>query len=172
MDTVEISSGNTLEQLNVYPPGVMDNIEENLGFPYRAFHRVDLHNELKKLALSEDDGGKEGKVELFLGVKIVRVDVERAEIELSDGRVWRGDLLIGADGLHSIVRKTALGLGVAAGENEANEDVGWDINRWLLDTKVLEEDSELKALMKKGRSTFVLPYNGKNLRLVCYSCRE
>jgi len=170
MDSVKGYSGATLEELNMYPPGVMDNIEENLGFPYRAFHRVDLHNELKKLALGDD--GKGEKVELHLGVKIVRVDVETAEIELSDERAWSGDLLVGADELHSVVRSAALKLGGGKRKEEESEDVGWDINRWLLDTKDVEEDPELKALMKKGRSSFVLPYNGHNLRLVWYSCRE
>ncbi|KAH7385046.1 putative salicylate hydroxylase [Cadophora sp. MPI-SDFR-AT-0126] len=168
MDSVAVYAGDTLENQDVYPPGAMDEIEANLGFPYRAFHRVDLHNELKKLALKDDDKGP--KVDLHLGVKAMRVDVEIAEVESEEGTVRRGDLLIGADGLHSFVRNTALGREL--GQEESSEDVGWNIYRWLLDSKDVEADLELRPLMRKARSTFVLPHGDKTLRLVWYACRD
>ncbi|KAH6717313.1 hypothetical protein BKA61DRAFT_719289 [Leptodontidium sp. MPI-SDFR-AT-0119] len=168
MDSVAVYAGDTLEKQDVYPPGAMDGIETNLGFPYRAFHRVDLHNELKKLALLDDDTVP--TVNLHLGVKVVRVDVKNAEVESQDGDIWKGDLLIGADGLHSFVRSSALGTDLAKGE--WSEDVGWDIYRWLLDTKDVEADPELRPLMRKARSTFVLPHGDKALRLVWYACRD
>lgn len=119
------------------------------GFPSRSFQRVDLHNGLKKLAL-RDDG--EGSVEIFLGVRIVWVDVENAELELDDGRVWKGGLLFGADGMHSCVRKAALEF---SGEEEEIEDLGWDINRWLLDRKTVEEDEELREVWLQGNDKSV-----------------
>lgn len=170
MDSVAVYASNTLSKQDVYPLGAMDGIEHILGFPYRAFYRVDLHNELKKLALLDDSTGL--KVSLHLGVKVFRVSVENAEVESEDGRVWNGDLLIGADGLHSVVRSAALGLGADMKNGEESKDVGWDIYRWLLDTRDVEADPELKLLMRKGRSTFVLPHEDKTLRLVWYACRE
>lgn len=170
MDSVSVFAGDTLEEQHVYPPGAMDRIEENLGFPYRAFHRVDLHNALRDMALRDD--GERPKVDLKLGTKITGVDVQNAEIETEDGELWKGDLLIGADGVHSCVRNEALGFGKEKGE-EIGEDGGWDIFRWLLDTKVVEEDSELKSMIKQGRQTFVYPTQGKKaFRFVWYSCRE
>jgi salicylate hydroxylase len=170
MDSVSYFAGDTLEEKHIYPPGAMDNIEENLGFPYRAFHRVDLHHTLKAMALKIDGTGLE--IDLKLGVKIVRVDVENAEIETDDGIVRKGDILIGADGLHFCVRKAALAFSEDTGKDEVSEDGGWDIFRWLLDTEVVEGDSELKALFRQGRQTFVYPHEGKIFRLVWYSCRE
>ncbi|PVH81017.1 FAD/NAD(P)-binding domain-containing protein, partial [Cadophora sp. DSE1049] len=161
MDSVAVYAGDTLEKKDVYPPGAMDGIEANLGFPYRAFHRVDLHNQLKKLTLQDDGTGP--KVDLHLGVKVVKVDIENAEVESESGDIWKGDLLIGADGLHSFVRSTALGTDL--GNREWSEDVGWNIYRWLLDTKDVETDPELKPMMRKARSTFVLPHGDKTLRL-------
>ncbi|KAK0101955.1 hypothetical protein ONS95_001236 [Cadophora gregata] len=87
MDSVAIYAGDTLEKHDVYPPGAMDGVEDHLGFPYRAFHRVDLHNELRKLALQDDDTGP--RVDLHLGVKIVRDNVQNAEVESEDGEVWK-----------------------------------------------------------------------------------
>lgn len=143
-------------------------MEDMTGFPYRSFHRVDLHNGLKKLALDED---LSGEVEVLLGVKIVRVDVENAQIELDDERTWKGDLLIGADGVHSCVRKAALEY---SGEKDEIENLGWDINRWLLDRSEVEEDEELREVyrMGGGRSTWVTPHEGKSKRLVWYTCRK
>ncbi|KAH6717128.1 hypothetical protein BKA61DRAFT_477884 [Leptodontidium sp. MPI-SDFR-AT-0119] len=159
--------GNTLEQQTNASLRDVDD-EDMTGFPSRYFHRVDLHNRLKKLALRDD---REGSVEIFLGVRIVRVDVENAELELDDGRVWKGDLLIGADGMHSCVRKAALEF---SGEGEEIEDLGWDINRWLLDRKTVEEDKELREVYLQGndRSVWITPHEGQSKRLVWYSCRK
>jgi len=171
MDSVSVFAGDTLEEYHFYPPGTMDGLEQKIGFPHRAFHRVDLHNALRELALGDDVKGP--RVELKLGVRIMRVDVESAEIEISDGSLWRGDLLIGADGIHSYVRRAALKLDLETGEEEGIEDGGWDIFRWLLDTKVMEEDGELQALMKQGRQSFIYPPKSKMaLSLVWYGCRE
>jgi salicylate hydroxylase len=62
--------------------------------------------------------------------------------------------------------------GVREGEEE-NEDSGWDIYRWLLDTKAVEDDEEIAGLLKRNtRSTFVVPHEEKTLRLVWYQCRK
>ena len=163
--------GDTLEERkNAFSASALWNIdvEDITGYPNRSFHRVDLHNELKKLAL-RDDG--EGAVEVHLGVRIVRVDIENAEVKLDDGRSWKGDLLIGADGIHSCVRKAALEY---SGETENIEDLGWDISRWLLERKDVEEDDELREVYLKGndRSVWMTPHEGQSKRLVWYTCRK
>jgi salicylate hydroxylase len=58
--------------------------------------------------------------------------------------------LISTDGVHSYVKKVALSFSDEKGEEEVSEDGGWDIFRWLLDPKIIEEDSELKALSRQG----------------------
>ena len=61
-------------------------------------HRAHLHT-----ALREKASGKEGKgkpCQLKLASKVVSVDPELAEVTLENGEKLRGDLLLGADGVH------------------------------------------------------------------------
>ena len=79
MDFVQVNDADTLDNKYVFPPGSTENIEETFGFPHRAVHCVDLHNTLKELALRDD--GRGPRFELYLGVRVVRVDFE-ADAEL------------------------------------------------------------------------------------------
>jgi hypothetical protein len=61
-------------------------------------HRVDLHNELKILALSP----RQGTItpELYLSAKVDGIDPETGIVRLQNGETHQGDLIIGADGVH------------------------------------------------------------------------
>lgn len=61
-------------------------------------HRVDLHNKLKSEATSKSRDGV--PVKLHLACKVVDIDLYNARVTLEDGRIFDGDLLLGADGLH------------------------------------------------------------------------
>lgn len=87
-------------------------------------HRVDLHNALR----SQAEKGFEGRcVSIHLNSKIESVvsdprvsyisvgfdtlpgqDAEAGEVHLQDGRTVRGDLIIGADGLHVSISQPGL----------------------------------------------------------------
>src|SRR5258708_21387679 len=75
-----------------------DSIENRYGAPYYHFHRADL------IALLADAFGRK---EIKLGRRLV--DVEQNETGVTarfeDGTSELGDLLIGADGIHSQVRE-------------------------------------------------------------------
>jgi salicylate hydroxylase len=74
------------------------NIEHDYGSPWFFFHRVDLHNELKKLAF--DTPGEGPPAILRLGCKVASVDAATASLTLSDGSIIKSDVVIGADGIH------------------------------------------------------------------------
>lgn len=61
-------------------------------------HRVDLHNELKLLAL----GPTHGTItpEIFLSSRVESIDPEAGAVTLKTGEVHQADLVIGADGVH------------------------------------------------------------------------
>ncbi|KAF5675986.1 3-hydroxybenzoate 6-hydroxylase 1 [Fusarium circinatum] len=63
-------------------------------------HRVDLHNTLRKAAT---DKAFAGTIKIHTASKVIHADAEKGEITLASGVKHGGDLLIGADGIHSKV---------------------------------------------------------------------
>jgi salicylate hydroxylase len=72
------------------------------GAPFYHLHRADLHNALR-VAL--------GDAHITLGARCVAVEERPASVGLrfDDGREAAGDFLIGADGVHSVVRDHVAG---------------------------------------------------------------
>ncbi|PVH83437.1 FAD/NAD(P)-binding domain-containing protein [Cadophora sp. DSE1049] len=155
--------------------------EETCGAKHHAMHRLDLHRELERLALlsgAEDsdarsqtnrNGNATGSVKILKGVTITRIDTENAEIEISDGRVFNGDLLIGADGLHSEVRAHA------TGKREEPIDTGWQIYRFLLPREKVMEDPVMREMKKENtRMIYEMPDEKaeSTVRFVWYECRN
>lgn len=66
-------------------------------------HRVRLHEALKHNATTIEGDGQ--PCEIFLSSTVVDVDAENASITLADGTVVTGDLVVGADGVHSQSRR-------------------------------------------------------------------
>lgn len=65
--------------------------------PWAFFHRVDLHNELRRLAVQPPDSDrKPAKLRLSSSVKDVQLD---GTIVFQDGRTIKKDLVIAADGI-------------------------------------------------------------------------
>ncbi|MGW1027913.1 FAD-dependent monooxygenase [Streptomyces sp. NPDC002577] len=80
------------------------------GAPYWHFHRADLHRVLLEACLDENRPGP--VVEVHTASEVVSVDVTdetRPVAVTSDGRRFAGDVVIGADGVRSNVRR-AIGL--------------------------------------------------------------
>jgi 2-polyprenyl-6-methoxyphenol hydroxylase-like FAD-dependent oxidoreductase len=85
-------TGRTLTQSE---PG---ELEQAFGEPTIAIHRADLH----RILLAALPPGT-----VYLNARCIRLDQMKdgAAIHLADGRSAVGDLLIGADGIHSVVRQ-------------------------------------------------------------------
>lgn len=73
--------------------GRYDNYKDLYGQPWYFIHRVDLHNELKRLAL-------ESGVDVQLSSEVTHVDAEDGLLTLGNGQSHRYDLIIAADGVH------------------------------------------------------------------------
>jgi salicylate hydroxylase len=144
------------------------DVESLCGAPWVAMHRQDLHKTLWDLAL-QDDGDSELPVKLHTGVVVSHVDTENASIELHDGRKFSGDLLIGADGLRSVVRAAAVG------SKTPPIDTEWQIYRFLLPTEKIMEDALTKSLkVDNALIMFDIPDSavGSKFMAIWYECRK
>ena len=111
------------------------------GAPYRQLHRADLHEILAGCARALDPG----VVRLNHKVVGFTESADGVELRFADGASVRGDLLIGADGLKSVVRKQFLGDAPAT----YTGDAAW---RLLVPTERLPKD-----LLERVMSVFMGP---------------
>lgn len=143
--------------------------EKRFGAAAWAMHRVDLHSELLRLATSEDAGDSNPAI-LRLGTQVVSVSSE-GSIALLDGSRHSADLIVAADGLHSNLRGTVLGE-----EIKAASPAGLSAFRFLIDTKVLNDDAKLASLLEaKGPGAAILIDIKETVRerhMMWYPCRK
>lgn len=116
------------------------NAELRFGGPTFGVHRVDMHNELLRLALD----GQEATSVLRLSSRVVSCDAEEGIVTLADGSTHTADLIVGADGVHSVLRDVV----VDDGKVSAPTPTGLSAFRFLISTEVLTADEKLVELLK------------------------
>lgn len=79
--------------------GRYDDFASKYRAPWYFSHQVDLHNELKRLALEPPATDAE-PAELHLSSAVASVDCEAGVLTLQDGTEVTKDVIVGADGLH------------------------------------------------------------------------
>ncbi|MGV3654958.1 MAG: FAD-dependent monooxygenase, partial [Noviherbaspirillum sp.] len=77
------------------------------GYPYYMMYRPDLHQVLADAVRAIDPAA------IMLGAQCAgyEQDGEGVKLKLADGRVLEGDILVGADGVHSKIRAQLIGPG-------------------------------------------------------------
>lgn len=144
--------------------------EKVFGAPAWAIHRVDLHTELLRLATGDDRGGSKPAT-LRLGAPVAAASPENGSVTLQDGSIHQADLIVAADGLHSVLREAVVG-----NEVKPPSPGGLSAFRFLIDTKILKEDSGLAATLEaKGPDTAILIDTKETVserHMVWYPCRE
>ncbi|KAK1466121.1 hypothetical protein CCUS01_07469 [Colletotrichum cuscutae] len=89
----------------------MTGVSEPFGSEWLLMHRGDLRDELLRLATG--DAAKLGisgpPATVVEGVQVVGVDVEEGKVKLKNGEEVTADVIVGADGIHSLVRQAVLG---------------------------------------------------------------
>ena len=158
--------GESLERVNSVD---LSMAEEKYGTPSWTVHRIDLHNELLHIATSDDTTGSKPVV-LRLGVPIVHASTD-GSITLKDGSRHSADLVVAADGLHSVLRDVVL-----TDYLKPPSHSGLSTFRFLIDTKVVEEKVDMGQLLKvrgPGIALIVDERDKINERhMVSYPCRR
>ena len=120
----------------------LEDAERRYGAPLMSVHRVDLHNELLRLASTDDIANNVLKVILRLNSRVIDANTEEGTITLADGNVHRADLIVAADGVHSALKGVVLG-------NEDSEALptGLSAFRFLIPTADLLADPVLAEFL-------------------------
>ncbi|THG95500.1 hypothetical protein EW026_g6175 [Hermanssonia centrifuga] len=131
-----------------------DKIEQDHGAPYYNIHRADFHKLLFDLAAPS--------MELHLNSTVTDVDPDAPSVTLASGEVIHGDMIIGADGVKSLVQKVVLGR-----VNPA-EPTGDAAYRSIIPTSILLADPELKPFVDLPEMT---AWMGPRRHVMAYNIR-
>ncbi|KAK0461975.1 FAD/NAD(P)-binding domain-containing protein [Desarmillaria tabescens] len=126
-------------------PGMMNNMTDYrkaYGDPWVMAHRVDLHNELMRVALDPEGTGP--PAQLRLGNQVTSCDVDACTISLVDGTICSADLIVGADGIRSTIRSYVLGKEIDI------PPTGIAGYRWLIPAEALDPYPELDWIVKNS----------------------
>jgi salicylate hydroxylase len=167
---VKIDMWNVVKGDSLEPVAEVDfsSAEQIFGAPVWAIHRVDLHNELRRLATNETELGC--PVKIYLASEVIGASTDGC-IVLKNKSKHIADLVIAADGLHSVLRGVVL-------EQKAlpPTSTGLSAFRFLINTQKLRESASLSATMeKKGPGATLLADTkevAKERHIMWYPCRK
>ena len=137
--------------------------EKQFGAPYLLSHRVDLHEALKDMAISPNGPGK--PVEIVNGARIMSYDAEAGSVELADGSTLSADLIVAADGVHSVASKFI-------GTHRPAIPSDNTVMRFLVPTATLLADPATAGLITGDGIFSVCIATSKTKWLSRYPCRE
>ncbi|RYP74300.1 hypothetical protein DL769_004044 [Monosporascus sp. CRB-8-3] len=159
MTYFEVMDGTTLEPLNSHNLG---DPREEFGSPLYTVHRVDLQRELLRLASGLD---------VRLGTRVLAANAEQGFVELEDATRHYADLIIAADGVHSVLRAVVLGDQVEAQAVPS----GMSAFRFMIPTSLLQDDQHFRDLLRvkgKASSLFADTTRETEHHLVWFTCRN
>ncbi|KAF1933856.1 FAD binding domain-containing protein [Didymella exigua CBS 183.55] len=127
--------------------------------PWQLAHRVGLHSELKRLATTEDGPGKPAI--LKTRSRVVNVNTADGTVTLENGEVVQGDVVVGADGVHSKTRPK-----IPGAENIKTFGSGKSAFRFLIPRARALNDPETKKFAEhEGHLIMIF---GRDRRVVVY----
>lgn len=133
------------------------------GAPYLHLHRADLHRLLLEAATTPSGPGHPVEVEVASSVTgIDESDPDRPAVLTRDGRTFRGDVIIGADGINSRIR-------TASGGPTKIVESGDMAYRTLIPADRVRDDPAISWLFDWPAANFWL---GDNRHVVVYPVRD
>ncbi|KAI3553089.1 FAD dependent oxidoreductase [Colletotrichum abscissum] len=153
--------GDTLEVTHELNLGAIAN---SYGSPWYFAHRVDLHEELKRMVVAADGGPP---VTFKLRSEVTSYNPEAASFTLRDGIVISADLVVVADGIHSGGVEAILGSPNPAFPAALDNFC----YRFLIPMDAVLSDPITSNLYKDAAGGFRL-FHGDGKRIVTYPCRD
>ncbi|KAK2055597.1 FAD/NAD(P)-binding domain-containing protein [Colletotrichum caudatum] len=120
------------------------HLKRSYGADRMMYHRVDLHDALREAATKEVADAE--PVTIRTGCVVRDCDPEAGTVTLESGEVFTGDLIVGADGIKSVLRKSVLGKDVAA------VPTGLSAYRLLIDSSELEQEKDFTSVIDPRES--------------------
>ncbi|ORY71376.1 salicylate hydroxylase [Pseudomassariella vexata] len=154
--------GTTLEKL--YEAN-HEYVTEKYGAPWFFAHRVDLHDELKRLAT--EPGAVGSPAQIHLNSDAVEFYPEKASVRLANGEVVAGDFIIAADGIHSTAVNTILGCDHPP---QPQDNYNYCF-RFLIPASDIEEDPVTRWWNRNDDGRFKA-FVDQNKRIASYPCRN
>jgi len=128
------------------------------GAPWWWVHRADMHAELVRLA-------EAAGVKVLIAKEVVEVHPEAGSVKTKDGGEYVADLVVGADGVRSVVRKIVTGR-----EEEKSVYSGHSAFRCLWYVEELKKDPILKDFVDQVKMENWTGQDGR--RALLYPCRD
>ncbi|KAI9732767.1 MAG: hypothetical protein M1834_003705 [Cirrosporium novae-zelandiae] len=124
-------------------------------------HRVYLHNALKQKATTPKGKGK--PAELRTSSKVVDIDCDKAIVILENGEKFQGDVVIGADGVHSKARSKLA-------ESIKPFSSGKNAFRFLISRQTALDDPQTRKFAEKDGELAI--WYAEDRRIVKYPCKD
>ncbi|KIW88823.1 uncharacterized protein Z519_10307 [Cladophialophora bantiana CBS 173.52] len=136
---------------------------EKYGGERMLYHRMDLHDVLKQRATAQGHPGN--PAELRASSRVARVDCDGGVVELESGEVLKADLVVGADGIKSVVRDAVVGKHVEA------LPTGFSAYRIMISVEELSQQRAFSQIIdpRKPYTTMVL---GPDRRMIMGPARN
>lgn len=128
------------------------------------WHRQDLHAYLRKVATSTEREGDPAV--LCTSARVSHCDCENGKITLESGEVLEADLVVGADGIHSVLRTSVLG------EEVKPKPTGFSAYRLMLPTRIINERASQFAAHIKPEEPYTSMVMAHCCRLIMGPARD
>ena len=159
---MEIVAGES-ETLSTTGEYNFSSFERSFGAPYLLSHRVDLHEALREMATSATGPGKPAQI--INGAHIISYDAEAGSVTLADGSILSADLIVAADGVHSIASEFI-------GDPRPAIPSDTTVVRFLIPTSTLMADAATAELIPGDGLCSVYTAASRTHWLLRYPCRE
>lgn len=131
------------------------------GADRMLYHRQDLHAALREAATTTKDGW-EGKpaVEIKTAAEVVECDPSEGTVVLKGGEILRADLIIGADGIKSVIRNFVVG------EEKTAQPTGLSAYRMLIPSAKLPFEQMPEGILRMEDPAATTMLVGKDKRVI------